>query len=89
MALYEQPKKNIYGSIGRCIKENRLKSKMTQQQLAKKVGISQPSLANYESGKTIPKIKTAHIIARELGIHVMTLLDARWVTNKDIMSSNL
>lgn len=40
----------------------------TQKALADRAGISQPSLANIESGKTKPRISTARRLAKVLKI---------------------
>lgn len=45
----------------------RLKLNITQEQLARKAGLKQPSLARIESGSVMPSIKTLHRIASALG----------------------
>ncbi len=39
------------------IKKNRQKFGLTQEQLAKKIGVSERTIINYENGETIPKTK--------------------------------
>lgn len=49
-------------------KELRKSRGFTQKALADRAGISQPSLANIESGKTKPRITTARRLAKVLKI---------------------
>jgi len=62
-ALYDEISAQI--DIGEQIAELRFKSKMTQQQLAKKVKTSRTAIARYESGKYESfSVKTLTRIAR-------------------------
>lgn len=45
----------------------RIKRKMTQQEVAQKAGIKQPSLARVESGGVMPSIRTLEKIATVFG----------------------
>lgn len=47
--------------------EARIKRKLTQRELAKKIGIKQPSLARVEKGKHTPSIAMLSKIAAGLG----------------------
>lgn len=47
--------------------EARLKKKMTQAQLAKKIGTKQPSIARIENGDTLPSLDFLEKIAKALG----------------------
>ena len=46
----------------------RLRTGLTQQQLAKRAGISQPALARIESGRISPRIDTANRILKGCGM---------------------
>lgn len=46
----------------------RLRAGLTQQELARRAGISQPALARIESGRISPRIVTAERILRECGM---------------------
>lgn len=48
------------------IKDKRIEMKITQQQLANKVGMSMSSLANIENNRTIPNVETSIKIAQNL-----------------------
>jgi len=50
------------------IRYSRLRAGLTQQQLARKAGISQPALARIESGRVVPRLDTAQRILRACGI---------------------
>src|SRR5712691_5847220 len=47
----------------------RLRAGLTQQQLATRAGITQPSLARIESGRVVPRLDTATRLLRECGMH--------------------
>ncbi len=51
--------------------EIRLERHLTQQQLAKRVGIGQPALARIESGKGNPGLNTLLAIAKALNVNLM------------------
>ena len=52
------------------LKHFRIKSKLTQEELAKKVEITRPYLTEIENGKRNPTIKIAKKIADILGVTV-------------------
>ena len=52
------------------IKELRLKTGLTQEQLAKKVGLSEQAISFYELGKRNPKIEKWQKIADYFGVSV-------------------
>lgn len=55
------------------IKQARINAGLTQKELAKRLGTSQQNLAQYESGKRVPKIQTLQKIANALNVPVMEL----------------
>lgn len=50
-------------SIAEVIREERKKAGMTQKELGKRLGVTQPMIAQYECGNRIPKILTIRRIA--------------------------
>lgn len=54
-------------AITRSLIEARIKHKLTQRQLAERIGIKQPSLARIERGTHLPSIATLEKIAAGLG----------------------
>lgn len=55
------------------IKNSRLQAELTQKELAKRLGTSQQNIAQYESGKRVPKIETLQKIANALNVSVNEL----------------
>lgn len=61
-------------SFGEKIKQERLRRGLTQEQLAEKVGIKQPVIAQYERGSKHPTIPTARTIAEALDCELVELV---------------
>ena len=59
---------------GELIKAARKNARMTQAELAKRMGISFQSIAQWENGLRDPKIETIKRIANALGVDVYELL---------------
>ncbi len=55
-------------TIGENIKKRRLEKKLSQQKLGSLLGVSQAMIAQYETGKRIPKIETIDKIAFALSV---------------------
>lgn len=55
-------------SIGKRIRQYRTEAKLSQKELGKRLGISQQQIAQYETGKRIPKLETIDKIAKALNI---------------------
>ncbi|WCR58427.1 WO male-killing family protein Wmk [Wolbachia endosymbiont of Ctenocephalides felis wCfeJ] len=60
--------------IGAKIKEWRLKRKYTQEDLAKKIGVTRHKISKYEQGKTTIPLYTLYDIAEALSISIIDLL---------------
>jgi transcriptional regulator with XRE-family HTH domain len=50
------------------IRFGRLKAGLTQHELARRSGMSQPALARIETGRVVPRMDTANRILRECGL---------------------
>ena len=61
--------------IGKFISELRKERKLTQEQLAEKLGVSQKSVSRWETGKNMPDMSLLQGLSSELGITVSELLD--------------
>ena len=61
--------------IGNKIKQLRLHTGMTQEQLAAKLGISAQSVSKWETAVTMPDITLLPILAGELGVSIDDLFD--------------
>ena len=59
--------------FGKRIKELRKQKKLTQEQLAEKIGIEIPSLSNIENGKNYPNSETIEKIAKGLNVEIFEL----------------
>lgn len=50
------------------LKEARIRAGMTQEELAKKIGVTKGAIANYENGVSVPKIEFLYPLMEALGI---------------------
>jgi len=57
------------------VKQLREQHDMTQEQLAKKAGLSRPYLARLETARSNPSLSTLEKLAKALGVPVKTLLE--------------
>ena len=69
--------------IGENIREHRKKVGLSQKELGKRLGVSQQNIAQYETGKRMPKLETVRKIAKALDTDIGNLLKV----NKDGISS--
>ncbi len=60
--------------IGKLIKEKRIAKNMTQEELAKKLYVSNKTISKWETGKGIPSIDLLMPISETLDIELKTLL---------------
>lgn len=59
--------------IGEAIKEERLKQKLTQEELGAKIGVKKSQISKLESGKCIITLPTMSRVFKALGIATATL----------------
>ena len=64
--------------VGKRIKEERQKKKLKQNELAKKIGIQNSTLSQYENGKSEPNQEMLFKIAEALGINVSDLIPVNY-----------
>ena len=69
--------------IGKFIAEKRKGKKLTQQQLAEKLGVSDRAISNWENGKNMPDISLFPIISKELDVTVNDLMSGEKVDKKN------
>ena len=69
--------------IGKFIAEKRKEKKLTQQQLAEKLGVSDRAISNWENGKNMPDISLFPIISKELDVTVNDLMSGEKVDKKN------
>jgi transcriptional regulator with XRE-family HTH domain len=66
--------KRFYAALGRRVAEARKAQSFTQQQLAKRLGISQQTLAHYEVGRLRIAVAMLPMLAKELNVSVEDLI---------------
>ena len=69
--------------IGKFIAECRKKQKLTQEQLANKIGVTNKSISRWENGKTMPDISLFEPLCNELNISVSELLQGEVINCKE------
>ncbi len=74
---------------GTVIKELREKNKMTQLQLAKKLGVSDKSVSKWETGKGLPDITLLEPIAEAFRISVTELISGNTIHNTNVSANML
>ena len=60
--------------IGKFIAEIRKKQKMTQEQLAEKLGVTDRAISNWENGKNMPDLSMFKLLCDELNISINELM---------------
>ncbi len=66
----------LYRAVGKRVRSNREAARLTQEQLAKKVGVSRTSITNLEAGRQKMALHSLHEIASTLGIELKELIPA-------------
>lgn len=56
------------------IREAREKASLTQEELARKVGVTQAAVTQWETGQTMPKIPTLAAVAETLNVSIDYLI---------------
>lgn len=64
----------IYAVLGKLVREHREGQGMSQQALAKRVGLSRASVANIENGRQRIPLHHLYRLAQALGVNAHTLL---------------
>ena len=69
--------------IGKFIAENRKAKKLTQSELAEKLGISDRAVSNWENGKNMPDLSLFKPLCDILGISINELMSGEEISNKE------
>ncbi len=72
--------------IGKFIAEHRKKKKLTQEQLAEKLGISDRAISKWERGLNMPDVSLMLELTSILGISVNELLSGEIIEKKEFMN---
>ena len=70
--------------IGNFIKQKRNEKKLTQEQLANKVYVTNKAVSRWENGKSIPEIETLYLLSKELDVSVNEILEAGENTKDEV-----
>lgn len=62
------------GKIGKFIAECRKENKMTQNELAEKLGVTEKSISNWENGRNMPDLSLFKPLCKELNITINDLM---------------
>ena len=73
---------------GATIKQLRESRKLTQAELAEKIGVSSKTVSKWETAKGLPDISLLQPLAQALGISVIELMNGEQITNRNV-SANL
>ena len=74
---------------GATIKQLRESKKLTQSELAEKIGVSSKTISKWETAKGLPDISLLQPLAQALGISVIELMNGEYITNKNISANML
>ena len=69
--------------IGKFILENRKKKNLTQNELAKKLKVSNHTISNWENGKSMPSYELLIPLTKELDISITELINGDFESNKE------
>ena len=69
--------------IGSFIREMRNEKKMTQQELAEKIGVTDRAISKWENGRGTPDIALLIPLSKELGITVLELLNGESIKDQN------
>ncbi|MDO6451888.1 helix-turn-helix domain-containing protein [Oceanobacillus profundus] len=81
--------KEIAVYVGKRIKEERKKNKMTQKELGEKIGVKHNTISSYESGVNAPEQNAIFKIARALDVKVDDLFPSKDDNNNGLLEKAL
>ncbi len=74
---------------GATIRQLRESRKLTQAELAEKIGVSSKTVSKWETAKGLPDISLLQPLAQALGISVIELMNGEQITNNNISANML
>ena len=74
---------------GTTIKELRDRKRLTQAELAEKIGVSSKTISKWETAKGLPDISLLQPLAQALGISVIELMNGEHITNNNASANML
>ena len=76
----------VTGATIKALRENR---KLTQAELAEKIGVSSKTVSKWETAKGLPDIALLQPLAQALGISVIELMNGERITNRNVSANML
>ena len=76
----------VTGATIKALREGR---KLTQAELANKIGVSSKTVSKWETAKGLPDISLLQPLAQALGISVIELMNGEHITNKNVSANML
>lgn len=73
--------------IGKYISEKRKEKKLTQEELAERLGVSDRAVSNWENGKNMPDLSLFKPLCNELGITINNLMSGEDVNDNKYIES--
>ena len=73
-----------YDKIGDFIQSKRKEKNMTQNELAKKLGVTDKAVSKWERGLGCPDVSILEVLAKELDVSILELLKGREIENEVI-----
>ena len=74
---------------GTTIRQLREARKLTQAELAEKIGVSSKTISKWETAKGLPDISLLQPLAQALGISVIELMNGEHITNQNVSGNML
>lgn len=71
--------------IGKFIAENRKKQKLTQQELADKLGVTYKAVSKWETGNGLPDVSLYQDLCKEINISLNELFEGKKLTNEELV----
>ena len=69
--------------IGKYIAKLRKEKKITQEELAEKLGVSSKSVSRWETGRNMPDLSLITLLCKELGTTINELLSGEKLNEKE------
>ena len=76
----------VTGATIKALREDR---KLTQAELADKIGVSSKTISKWETAKGLPDISLLQPLAQALGISIIELMNGEHITNKNVSANML
>lgn len=77
-------------NVGNFISQLRLEKKLTQRELAEKIGVTSKAISRWECGLGFPDISLLEPLSKELGVSILELLKGKRLSNnKNVKSDDI